>query len=224
MTTPRLLVAVVQPSLVVAWGIWGASDVRVAFLLYVFVACGVMPWVLVGARPGSRGIGLPFRGDRAGFGRGAILHLLAFGPAMVAAFALLRPWMGAPEHYQEQLALLHWNPDRFPWYATFFVLLVPLMEEWWWRGQALPRCVARFGTRGGVALTAMGFAAYHAFVLLRLYDPLAVALRMTAILGAGVFWTALAHREGRWGLAYLGHLAADISIVVIFLLFFRNAG
>ena len=57
--------------------------------------------------------------------------------------------------YWEQLRMLHWNQDHFPWYAAFFVLLVPLMEEWWWRGQALPRCVARFGTRTGVALTAV---------------------------------------------------------------------
>lgn len=221
----RLLLAVVQPSLLVGWGMWGAADVRVAFLLYVFVACGLLPWLLVGARPLRAGRGLPFRPADAGasWGRMAALHFLVFGPGMVGAFAWLRPWMGAPEHYREQLAVLHWNPDLFPLYGFLFVLLVPLMEEWWWRGQALPRCVDRFGPRVGIVITAVGFAFYHAFVLLRLYDPLAVALRMTSIVGAGFFWTILAHRQRGWGLAYVGHLAADVAIVVIFLLFFRNA-
>ena len=224
MSTLRLLVAVIQPSLLVAWGMWGVSDVRIAFLLYVFVACGLMPWLLFGVRPLSSRGGFPFlpRTDAAEHRvRTAALTWLVFGPGMVGAFALLRPWMGTPEHYRAQLAAMHWNDDHFIGYAVLFVAFVPLMEEWWWRGQVLPRCVERYGTLAGIALTSVGFASYHVFVLARLYDPLAVVLRMGAILGAGVFWSWLGWRQKRWGLPYLGHQAADVGIVVIFQFLFR---
>ncbi|NNM33634.1 MAG: CPBP family intramembrane metalloprotease [Gemmatimonadetes bacterium] len=224
MKTARLWIAIVQPSVLVAVAMWWVGNVEVAMLTYVFAACWLVPWLLLGVRPLSSRGGFPFLprldpGEKRV--RKAVLHWLVFGPCMVGAFTLLRPWMGDPEHYRAQLALLGWNDSHFPWYVFVFVVFVPLAEEWWWRGQVLPRTIDRYGRRAGIAITALGFAGYHVFVLVRLYDPLAVVIRMTAIYGAGLFWSWLAARERRWGMAYLGHQAADTGIVGIFQLFFR---
>lgn len=216
----KLLLALILPSALVAFGMFGVRDVRIAFILYVVVGCGLGPWVLLGARPIAAGRGLPWAAaSTGGSSRSRFVAWFVFGPLFFAAYALLRRHIGDAEHYLAQLRSLGWRDEHELLYAFLFVLLIPVAEEWWWRGQALPRCVDRFGRAGGVALSAASFAAYHVFTLAALYDARSTSIRIAGIFVAGIVWSLLALRRGEWAVTYFAHLGTAMAIVAAFFIY-----
>jgi len=216
----KLLAALALPSVLVAFGMFGARDVRVAFALYIVIGCGLGPWLLLGAKPFSTGRGLPWsastnpRPDRH-----RLTAWLVFGPLFFAVYAFLRRYIGDAERYLVQLRSLGWRDEHELLYGLLFILLIPVAEEWWWRGQALPRCVERFGRGRGVLLAASAFAAYHVFTLAALYDGRSTAIRLAFIFLAGVVWSLLALWRAEWGVTYFAHLGAAMAIVAALFLY-----
>jgi membrane protease YdiL (CAAX protease family) len=198
-------------------------DVRWAFLLYVVGGCILGPWLLVGASPLRKGRGLPWNEGTSGWGAAAIAFLI-FGPVFLGIYAWLQPHLGRPDMYLARLHELGWRDAHQDAYAVLFVLLIPWAEERWWRGEALPRLVQRYGPRRGVGLTAFGFAAYHWITLSSLYDPTPAILRWISIALVGWLWTWIAFRRGSWRVPYFAHLAADLGVVTAFFIFVRPTG
>jgi membrane protease YdiL (CAAX protease family) len=234
MSMARLVVALLLPSVLVAWAMLSRHDVRIAFLLYTLVGCVLSPWLLLGVRPLRTGRGLPFQrrpGSSEVAARGSwpdprstvrrgLAQAGVFGVGLFVSYAIGRRWLADSTALQDRLGEMGWNPAHLPVYGVVFVLGIPLLEEWWWRGQALPRCVTRFGPRVGVAIAAASFALYHAFVLAAMYRPASVAVRLLAIAAAGSYWCWLARRRGAWLECYCGHLGASLAVVLAFSLFF----
>lgn len=216
----RLLGAMAAPTAIVALAMGPLGDLRMAFLGYVLGGCLLLPWLLVGAAPGR---GLPFRAPGESL-RSVIVALLAFGPLFLLAYWALRRFVTAPEPYLEALHALGWDDAHRGAYFVAFLACVPLAEEWWWRGQALPRAERLFGAPVGRSLVAVGFAAYHAPVLLRLYPVGPALLRFSGIVVAGFVWTWIAARRRSWGWVWWAHLAADAVIVIAFVLWVQPAG
>jgi membrane protease YdiL (CAAX protease family) len=212
----RLLLAMVAPVVLVAMAMGPIADLRLAFFAYVFGGCFLVPWMLVGARPGGSG-GLPFR-RHAEHAASPLLAVFLFGPCFLLAYWLLRKVATAPEPYLEALRALGWEDHNRSFYFASFLICVPLAEEWWWRGQALPRAELLFGRRWGAALVALGFASYHAPVLLRLYPTGPALIRLTGIVVAGCVWTWIAARRRSWGWVWWAHLTADAVVVLAFIL------
>lgn len=210
----RLILALVAPTVLVALAMGPLGDLKLAFVAYLLGGCLILPRILVGARPGS---GLPFRA-RGEHRSSALVALLLFGPCFFIAYWFLRQFITAPEPYLDALRQLGWNDAHRGYYFAIFVLTVPLAEEWWWRGQALPRAEELLGPRLGPALVALGFAAYHAPVLLRLYPVGPASIRFGGIAVAAALWTWIAARRRSWGWVWWAHLAADTVIVVAFIL------
>lgn len=216
----KLLLSLALPSALVALGMLVVRDLRLTFALYLLVGCGLSPWLLLGARPFQQGVGLPWSASRArGLGGRRLAAWFVFGPVFLAVYAALRRYIGDPERYLTHLRELGWRDEYELIYALLFVALIPLAEEWWWRGQALPRCVARYGRGRGVLLAASAYAAYHVFTLAALYDGPSTAIRLTGIFAAGLVWSLMALRRTEWGLTYFAHLGADMAIAVAFFLF-----
>ena len=216
MERARLLIAMVVPTILVALAMFPIGDLRLAFVAYVTGGCLLFPWLLVGARPGSAQ-GLPFRAateHRAS----PLLALLIFGPCFLFAYWLLRKVVTAPEPYLDALHSLGWDDDSRYLYFAVFLVSVPLAEEWWWRGQALPRAERLFGSGAGRVLVAIGFASYHLPVLLRLYPTGPAMIRFAGIVLAGFMWTWIAAKRRSWGWVWWAHFAADAVIVVAFIL------
>lgn len=219
----RLLVAAVAPIALVAFGFHVVGDLRWAFLLYVFGGCALVPALLFGIVPLSSRGGLPLRaaGERLGRWNGVPLALLLFGPAFLGAYGLLRAVLTAPEPYVENLVAYGWDERFTNLYLILFVAFVPLFEEWWWRGQFLPRAERAFGRAQGWWLSGIGFALYHIVVLLVLYETGLAFVRFAGIVGAGLTWAYLAKRRRSWAWVYAAHFAADAAIVTAFLLWVR---
>ncbi len=212
----RLLAAVALPTALGAVGVQAWHSLPAAFGLYAVGGCLLAPWLLLGARPLSARGGLPFAPARGHRRRGELLLGLLFGPVFLLLYALARTHLGDVGDYLTRVAALGVDP-RNPWPAlAAFAVFNPWLEEWWWRGQATPRCVAAFGRRGGLTLVTTGFAAYH-LVLLGPLFPLPLALLRVALIGAtSLLWSRLALRFGGWRPTYVAHLAADLAMVALF--------
>lgn len=210
----RLLAAFLLPTGLVLVGLHAFQDIRATFLLYVFGGCLLGPWLLVGARPFAPAGGWPFRAP--GATRDGLWLALLFGPGFLAVYWLLFPWLADASFYLGALQARGFERDQLALYATLFLVLIPWVEEWWWRGQALPRAREGFGPVAGTLLAASGFGLYHFFVLATLYPwPLAL-LRGSGILAAGLLWCLLASRARSWQPTWWAHLAADAAVVVAF--------
>lgn len=213
----KLVCTLVAPALLVVVGIDLLHRAVVAFLLYAVVGCLLSPALLLKTVPLRSTGGWSFQGRG---GDRFWMHLLAWcvtGAGLLGAYYLLKPWLLVPTEVAAALRELHMPRRGLGLFLVGFVLTVPLVEEWWWRGQALPRCRRAFGDRRGLVFSVLGFASYHAVVLAALYDPLSVCIRMFAITGGGFLFAAMALRTRGWRWAWSAHLAADAAIVLAFL-------
>jgi len=217
-TRSRLVLALALPSLVAGVGTFGARSLPITFALYLFGACLIFPWIVLRrgrAAWSSAGLPLTWRGPRP-WPRAAVWLTVAFGPVFLAVYAVVRPHLGAVADYRERVAALGF-PLETPWLAlAIFLVANPLIEEWWWRGQATPRCCAAFGPARGLALVTAGFGLYHLVLLAGLFSWPVALVRSLLIAAAGLIWSWLAVRQHSWRDAYLAHLAADAAMVILF--------
>ncbi len=197
---------------------FGLRSISATFFLYLLGGCVLLPWLLLGARPFTRRGGLPFTPAAPGRRRTEWILGVVFGPVFLAIYFLVRPWLGEVTDYQTRVTALGMNLGEPAVTLVVFVFLNPLLEEWWWRGQATPRCCAVLGRGRGLALAAAGFGAYHVVLLAALF-PLPLALvRAAFIAAAGLLWSHLAMTEQGWRAVYVAHLAADLAMVVLFVM------
>jgi membrane protease YdiL (CAAX protease family) len=80
-------------------------------------------------------------------------------------------------------------------------VVVPVAEEWLWRGAVQPRFVSALGVRAGIAVTAVLFSVKHAMVDASLG-------RLAAIVGAGLVlgWVA---RRASWQASAISHIGMN---------------
>jgi hypothetical protein len=215
-----LLAALALPTVLGAVGMFGLRSIAATFFLYLVGGCVVLPWLLLGARPFVGRGGLPFApaAPAPGRPRAELILGAVFGPLFLALYLLVRPWLGEVTDYQARVTALGMDLGDPAVTLVVFALLNPLFEEWWWRGQATPRCCAALGRRGGLALATAGFGAYHVVLLAALF-PLPLALvRAGFITGAGLLWSQIAMTQRSWRAVYVAHLAADLAMVVLFVM------
>lgn len=215
---PVLAAALAAPTALGALGVHAFGSLPLAFLFYAGGGCVLVPLVLLGARlPAGRG-GLPFApaAPSAGARRLEWRLALVFGPVFLAIYAAVRPWLGPVSDYQARAAALGLDL-REPWaWLLLFAVLNPWLEEWWWRGQATPRCCAAFGRIGGLLAVTAAFAAWHAALLGALFPwPLMIA-RVLPIAATSLLWSHLALATGGWRATWIAHQAADLAMVVLF--------
>ena len=216
----RLLAALLAPTLLGAVGLWGRGNLPLGFWLYLIGGCVLVPWLLLGARPLAAGAGgLPFGlPSPRRWRRLEALLALAFGPLFALGYLALRSRLGDYSDYLERLAGLGIDLEAPLAAGVVFVALNPLIEEWWWRGQATPRCCAVFGRAGGLALVTAAFGLYHVVLLACLFPWWIAVVRAALISAVSLLWSHLALKQSGWRSVYLAHLVADVAMVVLFAL------
>ncbi len=213
-----ILIALALPTALGAAGIHLLRSLPATFLLYAAGGCVLGPRLLLGARFPLRRDGLPFAPPASGGRVAEPLLAFLFGPAFLAAYAAVRPWLGAIGDYQARAGALGLElHEPWAWLVTFAVFN-PWLEEWWWRGQATPHCCAAFGRGVGLALVTAGFAAWHAVLLGALFTLPLMLVRVALIGAASLVWSHLALMTGGWRATWVAHLAADLAMVVLFVL------
>lgn len=95
----------------------------------------------------------------------------------------------------------------WPLFITYFVLVNPLIEEYFWRGYL------GSPTRGLYSSDFL-YAGFHALILMNKMQIAAIMYSLVVLILAGWFWRQLARIDGGLLAPVLGHMAADFTILM----------
>jgi membrane protease YdiL (CAAX protease family) len=95
----------------------------------------------------------------------------------------------------------------WPIFITYFVLVNPLIEEYFWRGYlgSLTR---------GLYPSDFLYAGFHGLVLMGRVQTIAILYSLIVLVLAGWFWRQIARADGGLLAPALGHMAADFTILM----------
>ena len=105
------------------------------------------------------------------------------------------------------LQSFHLTRNTWPLFITYFVLVNPLVEEYFWRGYLGSQ------TRN-VHSSDLLYAGFHGLILAGKMHTGAVLYSLMVLVLAGWFWRQIARIDGSLLAPVLGHMAADFTILV----------
>lgn len=138
--------------------------------------------------------------------RWVMLNILLCGSSGIALY-FLWSYFGVIEDLPAQVEALGLTGTTWPVFITYFVLVNPLVEEYFWRGY-LGSPTRRLYPSDFL------YAGFHGLVLLGKVQPFAVAYSLGMLVFAGWFWRQLARLNGGLLAPVLGHMVADFTILM----------
>jgi hypothetical protein len=202
------LVAPAVPYLAVLFGLYVLRSGWAAMLLY---HAGML--VVGFGLDGARRVPELGRGGRAAPGIALGLIGLGAGPVLWLAW----PLMGGGTGLAATLAALGLGGASFVGFASYYTIVNPILEEWYWRG--VLGSPSRAPTVGDAA-----FAGYHIVVLVAFVSwPWALGAAVT-LMGAAWLWRQMASRQRGLAIPIVTHCVADLSVIVAAEIIARGVG
>jgi len=102
-----------------------------------------------------------------------------------------------------------WGLNKHSWipFITYFSLVNPFVEEYFWRGY--------LGSEAkSLHITDFIYAGYHAMIIINKVHLLAVVYCMGVLVAAGWLWRQIKHKDQGLLAAVIGHMAADFIILL----------
>ncbi len=114
---------------------------------------------------------------------------------------------GVDHDLPEQLRLIGlYSTSWFP-FITYFSLVNPFIEEYFWRGM-LGKVTRK------LYIGDLSYAGYHAMILWGRTNLLSTLFAVMILVSVGWLWRQLYHKDQGLLAAVLGHMAADFSILL----------
>ncbi|MBI2330833.1 MAG: CPBP family intramembrane metalloprotease [Chloroflexi bacterium] len=120
---------------------------------------------------------------------------------------LLRDMFGVAENLQTQLASIGLSGSAWFGFIAYFALVNPFFEEYFWRG-VLGSVTKQF------YIGDLIYAGYHILVVWNKTHPLSMLFMLFVLTLTGWFWRQLYRRDGSLLAPVLGHMVADLSILL----------
>ena len=134
------------------------------------------------------------------------LNILLCGSSGVTLYFLWDIFRFAND-FPQQVEALGLNASTWPMFITYFVLVNPFIEEYFWRGY--------LGSESKSLQTPdFLFAGYHILIVINKLHIFSIAYALFVLILAGWFWRQVAHEDGGLLAPVLGHMAADLAILV----------
>lgn len=114
---------------------------------------------------------------------------------------------GVASDLPAQLQSIGLTSSTWPMFIAYFALVNPFIEEYFWRG------VLAGGARQLYFVDVI-FAGYHSMILLGKAHPLSIVFAVITLTLAGWFWRQVARKDNGLLAPVLGHMAADLSILL----------
>lgn len=170
---------------------WALLGFHAAIILSVLLARSQVP---IGILLGSKDI------------RWVILNILVCSSSGVSLYFFWSYFqvLGDISAHVESLGL---TSTTWPIFLTYFVLVNPLIEEYFWRGYL------GSPTRGLYPSDIL-YAGFHGLILLGKVQAGAIVYSLMVLILAGWFWRQIARVDGGLLAPVLGHMAADFTILM----------
>jgi hypothetical protein len=135
-----------------------------------------------------------------------VLSLLLCGSSGIVLY-LFRSTLGIAPNLSLQLASIGLNKLSWPWFIAYFALVNPWIEEYFWRGY--------LGSPNyGFYLYDAVFSGYHVLLLIGKVPLGSIILAFALLTLAGWFWRQVTRQDQGLLASAVGHMAADLSILL----------
>jgi CAAX protease family protein len=138
--------------------------------------------------------------------RWVLLSILLCGSSGVSLY-FLRSSFGIVSDLSAQLESFGLTRSGLPLFMTYFVLVNPLLEEYFWRGYLGSRTKGLFPSD-------FAYAGFHGMILVNKVHMSAVLYSLIVLIAVGWLWRQIAREDGGLLAPVLGHMAADFTILM----------
>jgi len=137
---------------------------------------------------------IPFITALAGAGGGILLYILL-------------PLLSVPDDINSYIRSIGLNEQTWPMFLAYFVLINPLIEEYYWRG-----CLG--GDAKGIALNDLLFSGYHLIVLAGQMETIWLIVVFFGLTIGAWFWRQMNKLNGGLLASTISHITADLTVIV----------
>jgi membrane protease YdiL (CAAX protease family) len=188
----------ILPYLAVAIGLFWAQNALFALLGFHFAI--ILSLLLARS---STPIKILFKSNDI---RWVILNILLCGSGGISLY-FFWSYFGIVNDLPARIEPYDLTGSTWPLFISYFVLVNPLIEEYFWRG------FLGSPTRGLYPSDFL-YAGFHALILMNKMQTAAVIYSLIVLVLAGWFWRQLARIDGGLLAPVLGHMAADFTILM----------
>ena len=135
-----------------------------------------------------------------------LLSVLLCGGSGVILY-LLRDKFGFASDFPAQVASLGLNESNWILFISYFSLVNPFLEEYFWRGWL-------GGNTKSLHRSDFLFAGFHALILIGKVQTGSILFALGVLVLAGWFWRQVYRADDGLLAPVLGHMAADLTILV----------
>jgi len=137
---------------------------------------------------------IPFVTALAGVSGGLLLYVLW-------------PLLSVPDDISLYIRSIGLNEQTWPVFLAYFIIINPLIEEYYWRGYLAS------STRR-MAMNDLLFAGYHLLVLAGQMETVWLLVVFCTLVGGAWFWRQMNRINGGLLASVVSHMAADISVML----------
>jgi membrane protease YdiL (CAAX protease family) len=114
---------------------------------------------------------------------------------------------GFASNLPAQVASLGLNASNWSLFIAYFALVNPFLEEYFWRGWLGDK-------RKSLHISDFLYAGFHGLVLIGRVRTGSILFGLSVLVLAGWFWRQIAREDGGLLAPLLGHMAADLTILL----------
>ncbi len=142
----------------------------------------------------GRGYGIPLIGALAGACAGILLYVLW-------------PYLGLAGGINAYVRSIGLNERTWPAFLTYFIIMNPLIEEYYWRGY-----LASAGK--GIVLNDLVFSGYHLIVAAGRMHAVWLIVLFVALTTGAWFWRQMNRFNGGLLASTVSHITADTTVIL----------
>jgi membrane protease YdiL (CAAX protease family) len=120
---------------------------------------------------------------------------------------ILWPLLSVPDDINSYIRSIGLNERTWPVFLAYFILINPLIEEYYWRGYLA-------GSAKGIALNDLLFSGYHLIVLAGQMETIWLIVVFFALTIGAWFWRQMNKLGGGLLASTISHITADITVIL----------
>jgi len=132
---------------------------------------------------------------------------ILFGGSSGVTLYFLWDLLGFASDFSQQVMVLGLNPSNWPMFILYFASVNPFVEEFFWRGYL-------GSDKKSLHPSDILYAGFHALILINKVSFFSILYALFVLTLAGWFWRQIAREEGGLLATVLGHMAADLTILL----------